>query len=79
MGSLGNEPEFKNLNINALHPTFAAEVKGLDFRNLSDEQFKEILAAMAKVSACRRSTRFGALRMGFPTDLRTTVWSDNVP
>jgi hypothetical protein len=58
MGSLGNEPEFKHLTINPLHPTFAAEVEGLDFRNLSDEQFKEIFAAMAKVSTCSTNTVF---------------------
>ena len=50
MGSYSNEPEFKTLTVNKLHPTFAAEVEGVDFQNLSDEQFEEILMAMAKVS-----------------------------
>jgi hypothetical protein len=49
MGSYSGEPEFKTLKINNLHPTFAAEVEGVDFQNLSNEQFQEIMAAMAKV------------------------------
>lgn len=50
MGSYSEEPEFKTLTIKKLHPTFGAEVEGVDFQNLSDEQFNEIFAAMAKVS-----------------------------
>lgn len=51
MGSYSEEPEFKTISVKPLHPTFAAEVDGVDFKNLSDEQFKEIFAAMAKVRA----------------------------
>lgn len=40
---------FKTITVKELHPTFAAEVEGVDFENLSDEQLQEILAAMAKV------------------------------
>ncbi len=38
MGSYSEEPEFKTLTIKKLHPTFGAEVEGVDFQNLSDEQ-----------------------------------------
>jgi hypothetical protein len=49
MGSYSEEPEFKTLTIKKLHPTFAAEVEGVNFQDLTDEQFQEIFAAMAKV------------------------------
>jgi alpha-ketoglutarate-dependent 2,4-dichlorophenoxyacetate dioxygenase len=45
----GGEPFFKTIEVKKLHPTFAAEVKGVDFDHVSDGQFDEILAAMAKV------------------------------
>lgn len=40
---------FKTIEVKELHPTFAAEVLGVDFEDVSEEQFSEILAAMAKV------------------------------
>jgi len=41
---------FKTLTVKELHPTFGAEVSGIDFTQpVPDEQFQEILAAMAKV------------------------------
>ena len=40
---------FKHLQIKGLHPTFAAEATGVDLANASEEEFQEILAAMAKV------------------------------
>lgn len=44
-------PHKENLEIIPLHPTFAAEVKGVDFSGpLPDHVFAEIEAAMAKVS-----------------------------
>lgn len=43
------EPRFKTIEIKKLHPTFAAEVSGVNFDDVSDEQFSEILAAMTKV------------------------------
>lgn len=49
MGSYIEEPEFKTITVKKLHPTFAAEVEGVNFQGLSDEQLNEILAAMAKV------------------------------
>ena len=49
MGNYVEGPDFKTIVTKPLHPTFAAEVESVDFENLSDEQFSEILAAMAKV------------------------------
>ena len=43
--------EFKTLTFKKLHPTFAAEVEGVDFsKPIPDDVFKEILAASAKVT-----------------------------
>ncbi|OCT44184.1 Alpha-ketoglutarate-dependent 2,4-dichlorophenoxyacetate dioxygenase [Cladophialophora carrionii] len=43
------ETEFKTLKIKKLHPTFAAEIEGVDFsKPLEDDVFREILAASAK-------------------------------
>lgn len=45
------EIDFKTLKINELHPTFAAEIEGVDFsKPIPDDVFNEILAASAKVS-----------------------------
>lgn len=49
MPGIVNEDEFKTITVKELHPTFAAEVSGVDFQNLSDNQFQEVMAAMAKV------------------------------
>ncbi|KAI0466527.1 alpha-ketoglutarate-dependent 2,4-dichlorophenoxyacetate dioxygenase [Xylaria cf. heliscus] len=46
------EPQFKTIEIKKLHPTFAAEVSGVNFDDVSEEQFSEILAAMAKYGVC---------------------------
>jgi alpha-ketoglutarate-dependent 2,4-dichlorophenoxyacetate dioxygenase len=44
------ETEFKTIKIKKLHPTFAAEIEGVDFsKPLEDDVFREILAASAKV------------------------------
>jgi len=48
-GLVKDEGLFKTIQVKKLHPTFAAEVSGVDFENVSEEQFSEILAAMAKV------------------------------
>ena len=45
---------FKHLQIKGLHPTFAAEATGVDLANASEEEFQEILAAMAKVCCTLR-------------------------
>jgi alpha-ketoglutarate-dependent 2,4-dichlorophenoxyacetate dioxygenase len=51
MGSYATESPFKTIKVKEVHPTFAAEVEGVDWKNLSDEQFNEVFAAMAKVSS----------------------------
>ena len=51
MPGLIQESPFKTITVHELHPTFAAEVSGVDFQNVSEEQFSEIVAAMAKVNA----------------------------
>jgi alpha-ketoglutarate-dependent 2,4-dichlorophenoxyacetate dioxygenase len=40
---------YNTITINELHPTFAAEVQGVNFQPLSEEQFQEVLSALAKV------------------------------
>ncbi len=50
MPGLIQETPFKTLTVRELHPTFGAEVEGVDFENLTDEGLQEILAAMAKVN-----------------------------
>jgi len=50
MGSYTEGQPFKTIQVKEVHPTFAAEVEGVDWKNLSNEQFNEIFAAMAKVS-----------------------------
>lgn len=51
MGSYAVDSPFKTIKVKEVHPTFAAEVEGVDWKNLSDEQFNEVFAAMAKVSS----------------------------
>ncbi|KAI0182883.1 alpha-ketoglutarate-dependent 2,4-dichlorophenoxyacetate dioxygenase [Xylaria flabelliformis] len=52
MPGLLEEPEFKTIEVKKLHPTFAAEVSGVNFDDVSEEQFSEILAAMTKYGVC---------------------------
>lgn len=42
---------FKTIKVVELHPTFGAEIQGVDFSCISDESFSEILAALAKVAS----------------------------
>ena len=50
--------EFKTVKITKLHPSFGAEVTGVDFsQSLSDEVFQEIRAAMAKVNTSPSANR----------------------
>ena len=47
------ETDFQTLQIKKLHPTFAAEIEGVDFsKPIPDDVFREILAASAKVMLC---------------------------
>ncbi|KAK6837032.1 taurine catabolism dioxygenase [Apiospora arundinis] len=45
-------PSSETIKVRELHPTFAAEITGVDFRDVSEEQFAEIIAAMAKYGVC---------------------------
>ncbi len=47
-----------SLDIKPLHPTFGAEIEGLNLTNVSDATFQEILVAMAKVDNRLLRTRF---------------------
>lgn len=49
MPGLIQETPFKTITVKELHPTFGAQVDGVDFQNLSEEQYKEVLSALAKV------------------------------
>jgi alpha-ketoglutarate-dependent 2,4-dichlorophenoxyacetate dioxygenase len=42
--------EFKSFTAKKLHPTFAAEIRGVDFQNLNDETITELRRAVDKVS-----------------------------
>ncbi|KAI0429060.1 alpha-ketoglutarate-dependent 2,4-dichlorophenoxyacetate dioxygenase [Xylaria sp. FL1042] len=46
------EQPFKTIEVEELHPTFGAEIKGVDFEDVSEGQFSEIMAAMAKYGVC---------------------------
>jgi hypothetical protein len=65
--------EFKHIQVQELHPTFGAEIKGVDFsKPVSDEVFAEILAAITKV---------GHLHSTLTSELTPmcTVWCLHVP
>lgn len=49
MPGLVQDSPFKTITVTELHPTFGAEIENVDFLNLSDEQFDELKAALAKV------------------------------
>jgi len=48
-GVLLQDTPFKTITVKELHPSYGAEISGADFTNMSEEQFQEIRAAMAKV------------------------------
>ena len=45
--------QLKNVKYTPLHPTFGAEVTGLDFSDITEEKVREIKRALAVVSACQ--------------------------
>jgi len=49
-GLLTDGSRFKTIQVEKLHSTFGAEVRGVDWHNVTEEQFDEILQAMAQVS-----------------------------
>lgn len=47
---MDNDQGFKHIIIKEIHPTFAAEVRGVDFSSpVADDVFAEILSAITKV------------------------------
>lgn len=51
MPGLKENPPFSHISITALHPTFGAEISGVDFSQpVESHVFEEILAAISKVS-----------------------------
>ncbi|KAF2738569.1 taurine catabolism dioxygenase [Polyplosphaeria fusca] len=47
-GVLIQDTPFKTIQVKELHSSYGAEIIGADFSSMSDEQFREIRAAMAK-------------------------------
>jgi alpha-ketoglutarate-dependent 2,4-dichlorophenoxyacetate dioxygenase len=47
-GLLTEDTSWKTIAVKPLHPTYGAEITGADFHDMSEEQFNEIKAAMAK-------------------------------
>ncbi|KAJ9323545.1 hypothetical protein DTO027B5_4486 [Paecilomyces variotii] len=53
MPGLTTEPSFKHITIKELHPTFGAEISGIDFsKPVDDDVFQEVLAAITKYGVC---------------------------
>ncbi|KAK9321098.1 hypothetical protein V1517DRAFT_340138 [Lipomyces orientalis] len=53
MPRLNDEPVFNLINVKELHPTFGAEINGVDFsKPVEDDVFQEILAAITKYGVC---------------------------
>jgi len=48
-GPLAEASHFRTITIKELHPSYGAEIIGIEFENVTDKQFQEINAAMAKV------------------------------
>lgn len=49
---------FEHISVTELHPTFGAEISGVDFsRPTEDQVFQEILSAMSKVSRMQLQNR----------------------
>lgn len=50
MPGLSRVPSFNKITVTELHPTFGAEISGVDFsRPVEDDVFQEIQAAISKV------------------------------
>lgn len=49
MASTVETPEFKRISVHGLHPTFVAEIRGIDFTDVDDETLSEIKEAIHKV------------------------------
>lgn len=54
MPGLTQPSSFEHITITELHPTFGAEISGIDFsRPVEEEVFQEILTAMSKVGSTK--------------------------
>lgn len=54
MPGLSYPPTFNRITVTELHPTFGAEISGVDFsRPVEDDVFQEIQAAISKVGTSR--------------------------
>lgn len=50
---------YKHIQVKELHPTFGAEVSGIDFSQpVPDDVFADVLAAITKVIAYQRLKHF---------------------
>lgn len=49
MPGVVHDSNFKIITVKELHPTFAAEIGNVNFQDLSEEQFGEIVQALSKV------------------------------
>jgi alpha-ketoglutarate-dependent 2,4-dichlorophenoxyacetate dioxygenase len=53
MPGLSISPSFNKITVTELHPTFGAEISGVDFsRPVEDDTFQEIKAAIDKYGVC---------------------------
>ncbi|KAF2098050.1 alpha-ketoglutarate-dependent 2,4-dichlorophenoxyacetate dioxygenase [Rhizodiscina lignyota] len=52
MPGIIQETPFKTITVKELHPTFGAEIIGVNFPNPDEEQYREVLAALAKYGFC---------------------------
>lgn len=75
MPGIIQEPSAEGLTVKELHPTFGAEIEGVDFENLSEAQFAGIKSALAKVLSQRLDFIFHLFSMAGPKLLmsRTTL------
>lgn len=48
-GPLAEASHFRTITVKELHPSYGAEILVTNFENVTDKQFQEIKAAMAKV------------------------------
>ena len=59
----GDDNDFKHIQVRGLHPTFGAEVHGVDFsKPVPEDVFSEIYKAITKVSIIRYFLSFSIVR-----------------
>jgi hypothetical protein len=65
---------YNTIAIKELHPNFAAEVQGVNFQDLSEEQFQEVLSALAKVRLPQISLLFRSMLTSSVRRLRLPLY-----